>query len=87
VLGGRQAGSLPATQTASLGPAQAEARYVMDIYDGTEWTEMDIDDLKAAIEHGTPVEVAAQFLCRSGSVDDVERKAKELGLVPRRRKS
>jgi hypothetical protein len=24
----------------------------MDIYDGADWTEMDIDDLKAAIEVG-----------------------------------
>jgi hypothetical protein len=24
----------------------------MDIYDGANWTEMDIDDLKAEIEHG-----------------------------------
>jgi hypothetical protein len=24
----------------------------MDIHDGAEWTEMDIDDLKAAIESG-----------------------------------
>ena len=45
---------------------------------------MDIDDLKAAIEHGTSVEVVTEFLCRSGSVDDVKRKAKELGLVPKK---
>jgi hypothetical protein len=24
----------------------------MDIYDGAPWTEMDIEDLKAAVEHG-----------------------------------
>jgi hypothetical protein len=40
----------------------------MDIYDGTDWTEMDIDDLKAAIESGRSIEEAAQFLCRAGSV-------------------
>jgi len=34
----------------------------MDIYDGTDWTEMDIDDLKAAIETGSSIEEAAQFL-------------------------
>jgi hypothetical protein len=33
----------------------------MDIYDGTEWTEMDIEDLKAAIESGSSIEEAAQF--------------------------
>ena len=26
----------------------------MDIYDDADWTEMDIDDLKAAIEGGGP---------------------------------
>ena len=39
-----------------------------DIYDGTEWTEMDIEDLKAAIAHGRSIEEIAEFLCRS--VDD-----------------
>ena len=32
-----------------------------DIYDGADWTEMDINDLKAAIETGRSVEEAAQF--------------------------
>jgi hypothetical protein len=31
----------------------------MDIYDGTDWTEMDIDDLKAAIESGCTIQDAA----------------------------
>jgi hypothetical protein len=31
----------------------------MDIYDGADWTEMDIDDLKAAIEGGATIEQAA----------------------------
>jgi hypothetical protein len=52
----------------------------MDIYDEAEWTDMDIEDLKAEIEHGRSIEEAAQFLCRADSVDDVVRKAKELGL-------
>ena len=34
----------------------------MDIYDGAEWTEMDIEDLKAAIEGGSTIEEAAEFL-------------------------
>ena len=33
----------------------------MDIYDGAQWTEMDIDDLRAAIENGRSVEEAAEF--------------------------
>jgi hypothetical protein len=52
----------------------------MDIYDGAPWTEMDIDDLKAAIESGRSIEEAARFLCRADSVDDVARKCEELGL-------
>jgi hypothetical protein len=51
-----------------------------DIYDGDPWTEMDIDDLKAAIEDGCSVADAAELLCRSGTVDEVEKKCDELGL-------
>lgn len=53
----------------------------MDIYDGAEWTEMDIEDLKAEIAAGRSVEEAAEFLCRAESVEDVRQKAAELGLV------
>jgi hypothetical protein len=53
----------------------------MDIYDGPEWTDMDIDDLKAAIAAGSSVEEAAQFVCRADSVEDVRRKCRELGLA------
>jgi hypothetical protein len=55
---------------------------MMDIYDGEEWTEMDIEDLKAFIEAGSTIEEAAEFLCRADSVDDVARKCEELGLKP-----
>jgi hypothetical protein len=55
---------------------------VMDIYDDAEWTAMDIEDLRAAIEHGRSIQEAAEFLCRAGTVDEVARKAKELGLKP-----
>jgi hypothetical protein len=54
----------------------------MDIYDDAEWTAMDIEDLRAAIEHGRSIQEAAEFLCRAGTVDEVARKAKELGLKP-----
>ena len=60
-------------------------RYVMDIYDGAERTEMDIEDLKAAIEGGASIQDAAEFLCRADSVDDVARKCDELGLKPKAR--
>lgn len=52
----------------------------MDIYDGAEWTAMDVEDLRSEIEHGRSIEEAAQFLCRADSVDLVRRKAKELGI-------
>jgi hypothetical protein len=55
----------------------------MDIYDGADWTDMDIEDLKAAIEGGATIEEAAEFLCRADSVDDVTRKCAELGLKPK----
>jgi len=51
-----------------------------DIYDGFPWTEMDIEDLTAALKSGDTIEDAAQHLCRSGTVDEVRRKAEELGL-------
>ena len=51
-----------------------------DIYDGFPWTEMDIRDLEAALRSGSTIEDAAQHLCRSGTVDEVRRKAEELGL-------
>jgi hypothetical protein len=57
---------------------------MMDIYDGADWTEMDIDDLKAAIESGSSIEEAARFLCRADSVDDVARKSlREVCGAPR----
>jgi hypothetical protein len=58
---------------------------VTDIYDGAEWTEMDIEDLKSAIEHSRSIEEVAEFLCRSP--DDVARKCAELGLTPGQQKA
>jgi hypothetical protein len=52
----------------------------MDIYDGAEWTEMDVDDLEGELKCGRSIIEAAQFLCRADSVDEVRRKAKELGI-------
>jgi hypothetical protein len=39
----------------------------MDIYDGADWTEMDIEDLKASIAAGHSIEEAAEFLCRASA--------------------
>jgi hypothetical protein len=52
----------------------------MDVYDGKPWTEMDVQDLTAAFTSGSTIEDAAQHLYRSGRVDDVQRKADQLGL-------
>jgi len=48
--------------------------------DGKPWTEMDVRVLMAALRVGDTIEKAADYLCRSGSVDDVGRKARALGL-------
>jgi hypothetical protein len=58
---------------------------MMDINDGTDWTEMDIEDLRSEIEAGRSIEDAAELLCRAGSADDVARKCKELSLRPQRK--
>jgi hypothetical protein len=55
----------------------------MGIYDEADWTEMDIEDLRAAIECGASIKEAADLLCRSDSVEEVARKCEELGLKPK----
>jgi hypothetical protein len=57
----------------------------MDIYDGAERMEIDIEDLKAAIESGCSIQDAAEMLCRADNVDDVARKCAELALKPKAR--
>ena len=52
-----------------------------DIYDGEPWTEMDVRDLILSLKSGHTLEETARHLCRSGTVDDVSRKAEELGLL------
>jgi len=52
-----------------------------DIYDGAPWTEQAIADLRQVLAHDHTIEEAAAYLCRSGTVGDVRRKAKELGLI------
>ncbi len=41
---------------------------------------MDIEDFMAAIEHDASIEESAQFLYRSGAIDEVKRKSEELRL-------
>jgi hypothetical protein len=35
----------------NLSPMPSQGGSLMDIYDDAEWTEMDVDDLRPAIEH------------------------------------
>jgi len=51
-----------------------------DIFDDEPWTEMDSAHLRTALGSGDTIERAAKFLCRSGTVEEVRRKAEELGL-------
>jgi hypothetical protein len=44
-----------------------------DIDDGVPWTEMDVEDLTAALNHRSTIE--------DGTVNDVRRKAEDLGLL------
>jgi hypothetical protein len=76
-------GKTDKSERPALGPPQTQARVVMDIYDDEDWTEMDIEDLKAAIEGGASIEQAADLLCRADGVDEVARKCAELGLKPK----
>ena len=41
---------------------------------------MDVEDLISSLKSGDTIEEAAHHLCRSGTVEDVRRKADELGL-------
>lgn len=56
-----------------------------DIYDGAPWTEEDVAEIRNAIAHGGTIGEIAELICRAGSIDDVERKANELGLQPQRK--
>jgi hypothetical protein len=51
-----------------------------DANDGKHWSEKDVRNLMASLRCGDTIEEAAERLCRSGTVDEVRRKAEELGL-------
>jgi hypothetical protein len=53
---------------------------IQDINDGKPWSDMDLFDLRNSLAYGRPIEEAG-FLCRSGTVEEVRRKAEELGLL------
>jgi hypothetical protein len=52
-----------------------------------EWTETEVEELKAAINDGLSVEEAAEVLDRAHRVDEVIKKCRELGLEPKKRQS
>jgi hypothetical protein len=52
----------------------------IDIYDGKHWSERDVRDLMASLRSGNTIEEAAEHLRRSWTIDEVRRKADELGL-------
>jgi len=52
----------------------------IDRNDGKVWSEMDLWDLKNSLERGNSIEEVSEFLCRKGTIDEVRRKADELGL-------
>jgi hypothetical protein len=64
-------------------PCSAKMNEDRDLNDGKPWSEMDIEDLRHAVENNWTIEDTARFLCRITAVDEVEAKAKELGLPVR----
>ena len=50
---------------------------------GKPWSAEDIKDLISAIKDDFTVEAAAEFLCRTGSEQEVASKCAELGLPVR----
>jgi hypothetical protein len=48
-----------------------------------EWSEIEIDTLKAALRDGLSVAEAAEILDRADRVDEVIKKCRELGLKPK----
>ena len=52
-----------------------------DTNDGKPWSEMDIADLKNHIAARATLKETAAFLCRSGTIEDVAAKAREIGVT------
>jgi hypothetical protein len=56
-------------------------RPLQDVNDGKPWPEIDLFDLRNSLAHGGSIEEVAAFLCRAGTVEEVRRKAEELGAA------
>ena len=52
--------------------------------DEKPWSEIELFDLRNAIRRGETIEEVAAFLGREDSVDEVVRRAEEMGLKRRR---
>jgi hypothetical protein len=59
-------------------------RHRMNVNSGKPWSEVDVQDLRASLDFGNTYGDAATMLRRDE--DEVRQKAKELGLVERRKK-
>jgi hypothetical protein len=67
--------------TATAAGVQRLGQPTQDVNDGKPWSEMDLFDLRNSLAYGRSIEEVAGFLCRSGTVEEVKRKAEELGLL------
>ncbi|WP_297295117.1 hypothetical protein [uncultured Methylovirgula sp.] len=54
-----------------------------DLGGDEEWSEIDLRELRLAMENGHSIEKAARFLCRVTAMDEVAHKVFELGLKQR----
>jgi hypothetical protein len=54
---------------------------IQDTNDGKRWSEMDLFDLRNSLAYGRSIEEVEGFLCRSGTVEEVRRKAEELRFL------
>jgi hypothetical protein len=51
-----------------------------------DWSDMDVFCLRVALENGDSIEEAAAYVFRRENIDEVRRKADELGLRVRKRR-
>jgi hypothetical protein len=52
-----------------------------DVNDNKLWSEMDLRELRHALAWGESIQEVAHLLGRSGTLNEVKLKAKELGLL------
>jgi hypothetical protein len=64
---------------APLKAVSIEPMKKIDAHDRDHWTEIDVRDLMSELRRGFSIKEAAQHLCRSGTINEVRRKAEELG--------